>query len=122
MSCSQNPGNLNNGSSRKKEKVHAHLVEEVGATDCSNLADMVHEAEVPFGGAVQLTHADLSKTSVEFFPYILAKPVSHSHLHFMILLILCLVNTIAHLSRHATHSYSSYSSHISNSIQCGALA
>lgn len=52
---------------------------------------MVHEAEVPFSGAVQLTHADLPKTTVEFFPYILAKAVSHSDSHLVILLILCLV-------------------------------
>lgn len=82
---------MNYRAKSKKEENHTHLVEEVGATDCSNLADMIHEAEVPLGGAVQLTHADLSKTTVEFFPYVLAKAVSHTHVHFMILLILCLV-------------------------------
>lgn len=92
----QNPGNpkacINNRANlKKKKKVHTHLVEEVRATDCSDLADMVHKAEVSLGGAVQLTHADLSKTSVEFSPYILAEAVSHTHSHFMILLILCLV-------------------------------
>jgi len=54
---------------------------------------VVHEAQVSFSGAVDLTHADLPETSEELSPNVLPETVPNTHEHLVILLILCLTDT-----------------------------
>lgn len=70
-----------------------NLVKEIGASDSSNPADVVHEAQVSFGGAVDLTHSDLPETPEEFSPDILSESIPNTHAHPVILLILYLIDT-----------------------------
>lgn len=67
-----------------------HLVEEVGASNGADLADVVHEAEVALSGAIELTHADLAEAPVELPPNVLTQAVPDTHVHFVLLVILSL--------------------------------
>ena len=84
-----------------------HLVEEVGAAHSADLADVVHETQVALCGAVELAHSDLAETSVELPPHVLPEPVSHTHVHLVLLLPLGLmgngVNSMLDTSRALLH-------------------
>lgn len=50
---------------------NTHFINEIGAAHGSNFSNMIHEAQVPLGGAVHFTHFDVSKASVELLPDVL---------------------------------------------------
>ena len=68
-----------------------HPVEEVGAAHSSNLANVVHETQVPLCGAVHFTHFNVPKAILELPPYILSQPVPNSHSYLVNLIHFCLM-------------------------------
>lgn len=82
-----------------------NLVKEIWAADSSDLANVVHEAQVSFSGAVDLTHADLPKAPEELSPYVLPEAIPDAHAHPVILLITCLINTHTHTDTHYEESF-----------------
>lgn len=68
-----------------------HLVDEVGPAHSSYFANVVHETEVSFRGAIDLAHFNVPETILELPPDILSQPIPDTHPHLVDLLQLSLV-------------------------------